>query len=149
MPIVPTMPWQKAAPMAAAIPFVTPVPNAPKPPELPTVTNYAFDLVRSANRTELVTPTVPNSGHQGGQQKDSAKAKTRAVKQMDTGTTGKASARYKRVRKLVEDRKVKPSINAIAKLPDEHISKDVATDYMNAMERDGIVKKHGKGWVLV
>jgi len=44
---------------------------------------------------------------------------------------------------------VKPSINALYRIPDEHISKDTAKDYIEAMERDGIVKKHGKGWVLV
>ena len=131
------MPWQFVVP-AITIASGAKGMEAPKAPIMPT-----------AKRTEIGTPSVPKSGHEKDNQKDSTKAKTKVGKQMDTGTQGKASHRYKRVKALVESRAVKPSINALARLAGEHISKDVATDYMNAMERDGIVKRHGKGWVLV
>lgn len=68
---------------------------------------------------------------------------------MDTGTEGKASVRYERVKALIKSRTMNPSINALYRIPDEHISKDTAKDYMQAMEKEGVVAKQGKGWVVV
>ena len=131
MPLVPPMPW-KAAPLSGAIPLlINPVPSetAPKPPELPTVTRYSFDMVRSANRADSVTPKATKAPR---------KRAANGV-QMDTGIEGKASHRYQRVRKLIEDKKVNPSIRAVSKIEGENINHDRAKKYLWAMVDEGLL----------
>lgn len=65
---------------------------------------------------------------------------------MDTGTTGKAATRYKRVKALVEARKTRPSINALVALEGEQIGDKRAREYLDAMIRDGVLIKEGNRW---
>ncbi len=131
--------------------------NTPKPPPAPSVKWLTPVLTVPAMTIPAPAPAAPmpealqRTGiDTAGVAKSVRQQETKAAgRQMDTGTTGKASVRYERVKMLVKGRTVKPSINALYRIPDEHISKDTAKDYIEAMERDGIVKKHGKGWVLV
>jgi hypothetical protein len=132
------------------------VANAPKPSPAPSVKWLTPMLTVPAMTMPAPAPAAPmpevlqhTEIGTAGVAKSVRKQYTKAAgRQMDTGTTGKASVRYERVKMLVEGRTVKPSINALYRIPDEHISKDTAKDYIEAMERDGIVRKHGKGWVL-
>ena len=66
--------------------------------------------------------------------------------QMDTGTTGKASHRYKRVKALVESRKTNPSVRQLMALEGEQINADRAREYLDAMIRDGVLIKVGDRW---
>lgn len=136
MPLLPKMPWQKAASMTAAIPLVTPVPNAPTPPELPklpqlpAVTNYSFNIAPA--RADSGTPDTPKAPRKRAAKPDNGT-------QMDTGVEGKASHRYKRIRQMVKDKKVNPSIRAVAKIEGENINHDRAKKYLWAMVEDGLL----------
>lgn len=61
---------------------------------------------------------------------------------MDTGTTGNAATRYNRVKKGVEARKIRPSINALVNLEGEQIGDKRAREYLDAMVRDGVLVKN-------
>ena len=125
------MPWHFAVPAAIAATGAAQAAEAPKPP------------------TPAQGETVAESLQQVKQNRYSKATPKKARKQMDTGTKGKAAGRYERLKKMVIAGQVKPSINALYALDGEHVSKPTAREYLEAMERDGIVKKHGKGWVLV
>jgi hypothetical protein len=125
---------------------------AETPPQAPQMTvkyGGSIPTAATAQRTETATPSHTEIGTTGvakSVRKQYAKA---AGRQMDTGTEGKASVRYERVKALVRSRTVNPSINALYRIPDEHISKDTAKDYMQAMEKEGVVVKDGRGWKVV
>ena len=140
MPLLPKkMPWKAVVPIVPLTLNPVPADAAPKPPELPTVTNYSFDLVRSANRADSVTPDRNDSVTPDTQKAPRKRAVKPAGVQMDTGIEGKASHRYKRVRKLIEDRKVRPSIRAVAAIKGEQINPDRAKKYLFAMCDDGLL----------
>lgn len=136
------MPWHFAVPAAIAATGAAQAAEAPKPP-----------TPAPADATPKATPaqgeTVAESLQQVKQNRYTKATPKKAGKQMDTGTKGKAAGRYERLKKMVIVGQVKPSINALYALDGEHVSKPTAREYLEAMERDGIVKKHGKGWVLV
>ena len=136
------MPWHFAVPAAIAATGAAQAAEAPKPP-----------TPAPAEATPKATPaqgeTVAESLQQVKQNRYTKATPKKAGKQMDTGTKGKAAGRYERLKKMVVARQIKPSINALYALDGEHISKPTAREYLEAMERDGILKKHGKGWVSV
>jgi hypothetical protein len=129
-------PWQFAVPAAvvAAGAAHAQTPQAPVMPVIDdSVTPAIDDSVTPLDQT--VTPKAPRK---------------RAVKpvgvQMDTGTTGKASHRYKRVKLLVESRKTRPSVRQLMALDGEQINADRAREYLDAMIRDGVLIKSGIRW---
>ena len=132
------MPWHFAVPAVIAATGAAQAAEAPKPP-----------TPAPAGATPAQGETVAESLQQVKQNRYTKATPKKAGKQMDTGTKGKAAGRYERLKKMVVARQVKPSINALYALDGEHVSKPTAREYLEAMERDGIVKKHGKGWVLV
>ena len=138
MPILPKMPLKQAVPVSAIVPLVTPVPvpTPPELPQLPAITNYSFDVVRSVDDSEV--PEAPKAPRK--------RAAKPAGMQMDTGTTGKASHRYKRVKSLVESRKTNPSVRQLMALEGEQINADRAREYLDAMIRDGVLIKVGDRW---
>lgn len=132
------MPWHFAVPAAIAATGAAQAVEAPKPP-----------TPAPADATPAQGETVAESLQQVKQNRYTKATPKKAGKQMDTGTKGKAAGRYERLKKMVVARQIKPSINALYALDGEHVSKPTAREYLEAMERDGIVKKHGKGWVLI
>lgn len=132
------MPWHFAVPAAIAATGAAQAVEAPKPP-----------TPAPADATPAQGETVAESLQKVKQNRYTKATPKKAGKQMDTGTKGKAAGRYERLKKMVVARQIKPSINALYALDGEHVSKPTAREYLEAMERDGIVKKHGKGWVLV
>jgi hypothetical protein len=68
-------------------------------------------------------------------------------KQMDTGTDGNAAHRYRRVKAAIKSGALKPSIRAIQR--EEHTRHDIAAEYMNALEKEGVVVKDGRGWKAI
>lgn len=128
------MPWHFAVPAAAITAtgaHAMPAPQPPAPTEQKAPENVAESLQQvKQNRYTKATPK-------------------QAGKQMDTGTKGKAAGRYERLKKMVAAGQVKPSINALYALDSEHVSKPTAREYLDAMERDGVVIKDGRGWKVV
>lgn len=128
------MPWNFAVPAAAITATGAHAMPAPQPP---------------APATQKATEDVAESLQQVKQNRYTKATPKKAGKQMDTGTKGKAAGRYERLKKMVAAGQVKPSINALYALDGEHISKPTAREYLDAMERDGIVIKGGRGWKVV
>ena len=116
-------PWHFAIPALTAASAAKGM-EAPKPPVMP-----------AADHSQTTTPAPAK-----------APRKQRAGMQMDTGTTGKAATRYKRVKALVEARKTRPSINALVALEGEQIGDKRAREYLDAMIRDGVLIKEGNRW---
>jgi hypothetical protein len=67
-------------------------------------------------------------------------------KQMDTGTTGKSATRYNRIKAGVLSGYIRPSINAIVNLEGEFVGQSVAREYVEAMEKEGVLVKEGRFW---
>ena len=124
-------PWHFAVPAVVAAGAATPLAaTAATPPATP-----VNDQTVTPAIDDSVTPKAPRK---------------RAVKpegmQMDTGTTGKASHRYRRVKALVESRKTRPSVRQLMALEGEQINADRAREYLDAMIRDGVLIKSGIRW---
>lgn len=69
-------------------------------------------------------------------------------KQQDTGTDGVAGHRYNRIKKSIQDKKLtKVGIREFMRT--ENMRYDVASGYVAKLEADGLVKRKGKGWVVV
>ena len=116
-------PWHFAVPAVVAAGAATPLAaTAATPPATPV-------------NDQTVTPKAPRK----------RVAKPEGM-QMDTGTTGKASHRYKRVKALVESRKTRPSVRQLMALEGEQINADRAREYLDAMIRDGVLIKSGIRW---
>lgn len=124
------MPWQFAVPAVVATAATPLAATAATPPVMPVMdaTANRADSV-TPQRADLVTPKA-------------AKAPRKRAEngvQMDTGIEGKASHRYKRVRALIDARKVRPSIRAVAAIKGEQINHDRAKKYLFAMCDDGLL----------
>ena len=91
------------------------------------------------NHSQMTTPD--HSQMTTSNKPKRARAKV-AGEQMDTGTTGNAATRYNRVKKGVEARKIRPSINALVNLEGEQIGDKRAREYLDAMVRDGVLVKN-------
>ena len=130
------MPWHFAVPaVVAAGGAHAQTPQAPvMPVTLDQTVTPALD--QTVTRDDSVTPAK-------APRKRVAKP---AGMQMDTGTTGKASHRYKRVKALVESRKTNPSVRQLMALEGEQINADRAREYLDAMIRDGVLIKVGDRW---
>jgi len=132
------MPWQFAVPAVVATAATPLAATAATPPVMPV-------MDATANRADSVTPQRADSVTP--QRADSvtpkaAKAPRKRAEngvQMDTGIEGKASHRYKRVRALIDARKVRPSIRAVAAIKGEQINHDRAKKYLFAMCDDGLL----------
>ena len=131
------MPWHFAVPAVVAAGSAHAM-QAPTAPVMPVTLDQTVTptLDQTVTRNDSVTPKAPR--------------KQRAAKplgvQMDTGTTGKASHRYKRVKALVEARKTRPSVRQLMALEGEQINADRAREYLDAMIRDGVLIKDGDRW---
>ena len=124
------IPWQFAVPAVVATAATPLAATAATPPVMPVMdaTANRADSV-TPQRADLVTPKA-------------AKAPRKRAEngvQMDTGIEGKASHRYKRVRALIDARKVRPSIRAVAAIKGEQINHDRAKKYLFAMCDDGLL----------
>ena len=64
----------------------------------------------------------------------------------DTGTTGKASGRYERIKSAVAGGKLKPSIRALQ--AEEGGGSLVARRYLHQLEAEGVTVRAGRGWKL-
>ena len=124
-------PWHFAVPAVVAAGAATPLAaTAATPPATPV-------------NDQTVTPALDDSVTPKAPRKRVAKPEGM---QMDTGTTGKASHRYKRVKALVESRKTRPSVRQLMALEGEQINADRAREYLDAMIRDGVLIKSGIRW---
>lgn len=131
-------PWHFAVPAVVAAGAATPLAaTAATPPSMP-----VNDQTVTPAIDQTVTP-LDDSVTPKAQRKRVAKP---AGMQMDTGTTGKASHRYKRVKALVESRKTRPSVRQLMALEGEQINADRAREYLDAMIRDGVLIKSGIRW---
>lgn len=131
-------PWHFAVPAVVAAGAATPLAaTAATPPATP-----VNDQTVTPAIDQTVTP-LDDSVTPKAQRKRVAKP---AGMQMDTGTTGKASHRYKRVKALVESRKTRPSVRQLMALEGEQINADRAREYLDAMIRDGVLIKEGIRW---
>lgn len=65
---------------------------------------------------------------------------------IDTGTDGKAGARFKRIKAAVKAGKLKPSMRAIQAI--EGGSQDVVLDYLRQLETEGVIVRAGRGYAL-
>ena len=130
------MPWHFAVPaVVAAGGAHAQTPQAPvMPVTIDQTVTPAID--QTVTRDDSVTPAK-------APRKRVAKP---AGMQMDTGTTGKASHRYKRVKALVESRKTNPSVRQLMALEGEQINAERAREYLDAMIRDGVLIKVGDRW---
>ena len=65
---------------------------------------------------------------------------------LDTGTDGKAGARFKRIKAGVVAGKIRPSIRGIQAV--EGGSQDVVLDYLRQLETEGVIVRAGRGYAL-
>lgn len=128
------MPWHFAMPAAVVAAGGAHAAQAPKPPVMPVTLDQTVTPA-TVTLDDSVTPKVSRK-----------RAAKPAGVQMDTGTTGKASHRYKRVKLLVESRKKRPSVRQLMALEGEQINADRAREYLDAMIRDGVLIKDGDRW---
>jgi hypothetical protein len=131
-----------AAPMAHAAPAV---PAQAKAPATPSVAPANGAL-------ETVHPGASVSVQSGASVSVQSEAKKPRVKRavsakIDTGTDGKAGARFKRIKAGVMAGKIRPSIRGIQLV--EGGSQDVVLDYLRQLEADGVITRKGRGYVLV
>jgi hypothetical protein len=75
------------------------------------------------------------------------RAKRAVSAKLDTGTDGKAGARFKRIKAGVMAGKIRPSIRGIQAV--EGGSQDVVLDYLRQLETEGVIVRAGRGFVLV
>ena len=120
------MPWHFAIPAIAATPLAKA--QAPEPPAMP-VTCTDSGAPAAAEYSDSGAPKTPRK----------RAAKKPDGVQMDTGTKGKAAHRYERIRKLVEDRKIRPSTRQLIALDGEQINSERAKQYLFAMCDDGLL----------
>jgi hypothetical protein len=66
---------------------------------------------------------------------------------LDTGTDGKAGARFKRIKAAVKAGKIRPSIRGIQAV--EGGSQDVVLDYLRQLETEGVIVRNGRGFAVV
>jgi hypothetical protein len=65
---------------------------------------------------------------------------------IDTGTDGKAGARFKRIKAAVKAGTMKPSIRGIQAV--EGGSQYVVMDYLRQLETEGVIVRAGRGFAL-
>jgi hypothetical protein len=75
------------------------------------------------------------------------RAKRAVSAKLDTGTDGKAGARFKRIKAGVVAGKIRPSIRGIQAV--EGGSQDVVLDYLKQLETEGVIVRKGRGFALV
>lgn len=138
----PAVPMEAKAPTT---PLVSPAGSASE-----TVQTGASVSVQSRNAksvqsgaSDMATTTASVSV-----QSDAKKSRVkRAVSaKLDTGTDGKAGARFKRVKAGVVAGKIRPSIRGIQSV--EGGSQDVVLDYLRQLETEDVIVRHGRGWTL-
>lgn len=122
------------APMAHAAPAVpTQAKTSTTPPVAPA--NSASETVHSSASVSVQpAPKKP-------------RVKRAVSAKIDTGTHGKAGARFKRIKAGVMAGKIRPSIRGIQAI--EGGSQDVVLDYLKQLEADGLIIRKGRGWALV
>ena len=130
---------------APAVPSVNAANNAPE-----TVQSDAPKTVQSS-APELPLTTAPKTVQSDASVSvQSAAKKPRAKRvvsaKLDTGTDGKAGARYKRIKAAVKAGTLKPSMRAIQRA--EGGSQDVVLDYLRQLETEGVIVKTGRGYAL-
>jgi hypothetical protein len=154
------------APITHAAPTV---PAQAKAPSVPAVAdaNGASETVQSGasetvqlNTPESVQSSAPESAPtsasetvqsdasvsvQSGAKKPRAKRAVSA--KLDTGTDGKAGARFKRIKAGVVAGKIRPSIRGVQAV--EGGSQDVVLDYLRQLETEGVIVRAGRGFALV
>ena len=74
------------------------------------------------------------------------RAKRAVSAKLDTGTDGKAGARFKRIRAGVVSGKIRPSVRGIQAV--EGGSQEVVADYLTQLAADGVIVRAGRGYAL-
>jgi hypothetical protein len=136
---------------APAAPVVTAPPVAPA--DAPAQGHPADDTNAPVQRQPADEADAPTQGQLAddtdapaqGQPKQRKKTVVPADgSKLDTGTTGKASTRYHRIKVAVKAGKLKPSMRAIQAA--EGGGDVVITRYLQALEKEGVTVRKGRGW---
>jgi hypothetical protein len=147
----PAVPEQAKAP---AMPSVAPANSASE-----TVQSDASVSVQSAapesdqsSASESGQPGASETVQSGASETVQSGARKPRVKRavsakLDTGTDGKAGARFKRIKAGVVAGKIRPSIRGIQAV--EGGSQDVVLDYLRQLETEGVIVRAGRGFALV
>lgn len=148
------------AAMAAPVAHSAPAPVHEKAPAVPSVAtaNSASETVHPSASVSVQSSAPESAPHGASETVQSGAsvsvqsiAKKPRVKRavsakIDTGTDGKAAARFKRIKAGVVARKIRPSIRGIQSV--EGGSQDVVMDYLRQLETEGVIIKAGRGYVL-
>ena len=148
------------AAMAAPVAHSAPAPVHEKAPAVPSVAtaNSASETVHPSASVSVQSSAPESAPHGASETVQSGAsvsvqsiAKKPRVKRavsakIDTGTDGKAAARFKRIKAGVVARKIRPSIRGIQSV--EGGSQDVVMDYLRQLETEGVLIKAGRGYAL-
>lgn len=148
------------AAMAAPVAHSAPAPVHEKAPAVPSVAtaNSASETVHPSASVSVQSSAPESAPHGASETVQSGAsvsvqsiAKKPRVKRavsakIDTGTDGKAAARFKRIKAGVVARKIRPSIRGIQSV--EGGSQDVVMDYLRQLETEGVIIKAGRGYAL-
>lgn len=141
------------AAMAAPVAHSAPAPVHEKAPAVPSVAtaNSASETVHPSASVSVQSSAPESAPHGASETVQSGAsvsvqsiAKKPRVKRavsakIDTGTDGKAAARFKRIKAGVVARKIRPSIRGIQSV--EGGSQDVVMDYLRQLETEGVLDR--------